>query len=461
MNPPREPQSLFPRDDRLGLLTDLYELTMAAGYHAFGLDRRRATFELWVRRLPACRNYLIAAGLEQAVSYLVNLSFSSEQIAYLREHPAFRSVPAAWFDRLASFRFEGDVWAVPEGTAVFAGEPMLRVTAALDQAQVIETYLIATLSFQTMVASKAARAATAAGGRPVFDFGSRRAHGPQAGLLAARAAYLGGCVGTSNAEAGRLLGVPTMGTQAHAWVMAFDDEADAFRKFGEAFPDSSTLLIDTYDTLRGARRALTSGAAMQGVRLDSGDLAALSTQVREVLDAGGRRDVKIIASGDLNEYKVHDLLAAGAPIDVFGVGTELVTSRDEPTLAMVYKLVEQETDAGWAGRIKLAEGKKSYPCAKQVYRRSGADGLFQGDVAARDGEPCDGEALLAPVMRQGKLIAPLPTLEESRVHCRQQLDRLPMGLLDLGPAPAYPVHYSEGLEAALRALAGASTRLGG
>jgi len=453
VNPPHEPQSLFPRDDRLGLLTDLYELTMAAGYHAHGLDRRRATFELWVRRLPACRNYLIAAGLEQAVNYLLNLSFSSEQITYLREHPAFRSVPSDWFDRLAQFRFEGDVWAVPEGTAVFAGEPLLRVTAALDQAQVVETYLITTLAFQTMVASKAARTATAARGRPVFDFGSRRAHGPQAGLLAARAAYLGGCVGASNAEAGRLFGVPTTGTQAHSWVMAFGDEAEAFRKFGEVFPGVATLLIDTYDTVRGARRALASGAAMQAVRLDSGDLVSLSKQVREVLDAGGRRDVKIIASGDLNEYKVRDLLAAGAPIDVFGVGTELVTSRDEPTLAMVYKLVEQETDAGWAGRIKLAEGKKSYPCAKQVYRRTGPDGMFAADRVARDGEPCDGDALLAPVMRQGKLIAPLPPLEESRTRCRRQLDRLPKELLDLGRAPAYPVHYSEGLEAALRSLA--------
>ena len=450
---PREPQSLFPDDRRLGLVTDLYELTMAAGYHAHGLDRRRATFELWVRRLPSCRNFLVSAGLEQAVSYFLNLSFSPEQIAYIQEHPSFRAAPADWFDRLARFRFEGDVWAVPEGTVVFAGEPLLRVTAPLDQAQIGETYLLTTLTVQTIVASKAARTATAARGRPVFDFGSRRAHGPQAGMLAARAAYLGGCVGTSNAEAGRLLVVPTMGTQAHAWVMAFDDEAEAFRKFGEVFPDASTLLIDTYDTLRGARRALASGAAMQAVRLDSGDLVSLSKQVREVLDAGGRRDVKIIASGDLNEYIIRDLLAAGAPIDIFGVGTELATSRDDPTLAAVYKLVEQDTGRGWAGRIKLAEGKKSYPCAKQIHRRAGADGVFRGDVVARDGEPCDGEPLLAPVMREGRLIAPLPTLEESRTRCRRQLDRLPRELLDLGPAPPYPVHFSEGLEAAFRSLA--------
>ena len=447
-----EPQSLFPGDDRLGLLTDLYELTMAAGYHVHGMADRMATFELWIRRLPTCRNFLVAAGLEQAVQYLQQLSFSPQQIEYLRRHAAFRAVPSDWFDRLADFRFRGDVWAVPEGTPVFAGEPLLRVTAPLAEAQVVETYLIATLTIQTMVASKAARVAMAAQGRPVFDFGSRRAHGPQAGLLAARAAYVGGCVGTSNAEAGRLLGIPTMGTQAHAWVMAFDDEAEAFRKFGEVFPAASTLLIDTYDTVRGARRAVESGAAVQAVRLDSGDLASLSKQVREVLDAAGRRDVKIVASGDLNEYKVRDLLAAGAPIDVFGVGTEMAVSRDEPTLAMVYKLVEQETDHGSAGRVKLAEGKKSYPFAKQVFRQSTADGVFSGDVVARDGEPCEGEALLEPVLRQGRLVAPLPSAEVIRRALPATDRACRWSCSTWGRRRAYPVRVSEGLEAALRSL---------
>jgi nicotinate phosphoribosyltransferase len=450
------PQSLFPDDGRLGLLTDLYELTMAAGYHAHGLADRRATFELWVRRLPACRNFLVAAGLEQAVNYLLHLSFSPEQIDYLRDHPAFRAVPADWFDGLAGFRFAGDVWAVPEGAVVFPGEPLLRVTAPLAQAQVVETYLLTTLTAQTVVASKAARVTTAAGGRAVFDFGSRRAHGPQAGLLAARAAYLGGCVGTSNAEAGRLLGVPTLGTQAHSWIMTFDDEAEAFRKFGEVFPDSSTLLIDTYDTLRGVRRALASGAAMQAVRIDSGDLGELSKEVRKILDAGGRPDVKVVASGDLNEYKVRDLLAAGAPIDSFGVGTEMTVSRDDPALSAVYKLVELETGHGPAGRVKRSAGKETYPFAKQVFRQSRPDGAFRGDVVARDGEPCEGEPLLAPVLRQGRLTGPLPTIEAGRARCQAQLDRLPRESLDLGPAPPYPVRVSAGLEAALHALERAS-----
>ncbi len=452
----RPPQSLFPDAARLGLLTDLYELTMAAGYFAHGMADRRATFELWVRRLPACRNYLVAAGLEQAVQYLQDLSFAPEQIDYLHNHPAFRHVSADWFGRLADFRFTGDLWAVPEGTVVFPGEPLLRIAAPLAEAQIIETYLLTTLTVQTVVASKAARTVIAADGRPVFDFGSRRAHGPQAGLLAARAATIGGCVGTSNAEAGRLLDIPTLGTQAHAWIMSFDDEAEAFRKFAEVFPDASTLLIDTYDTVRGVRRALESGAAMQAVRLDSGDLPALSREVRSVLDAAGRKDVKIIASGDLNEYKIHELLEAGAPIDVFGVGTEMAVSRDDPALSAVYKLVELETDQGPVGRIKRSEGKATFPYAKQVYRRADADGIFRGDMVARETEPCDGEPLLTPVLRQGRLVGPLPAVEEIRTRCRRQLERLPPDLLRLGAAPAYPVQVSDGLEAALRSLTDAA-----
>jgi nicotinate phosphoribosyltransferase len=446
-------QSLFPDDGHLGLLTDLYELTMAAGYHAHGLADCRATFELWVRRLPACRNYLVAAGLEQAVHYLLHLSFAPEQIDYLREHPSFRHVPGGWFERLAGLAFTRDVWAVPEGTAVFAGEPLLRVTGPLLEAQLVETFLVTTLAFQTLVASKAARVATAARGRPVFDFGSRRAHGPQAGLLAARAAYLGGCVGTSNAEAARLLGIPAMGTQAHSWVMAFGDEVAAFRAFGETFPEAATMLIDTFDTVQGARNALASGAPMQAVRLDSGDLASLSRQVRRVLDEAGRTDVKVVASGDLNEYRVRDLVSGGAPIDVFGVGTELVTSRDEPALNAVYKLVEQQTARGTVGRVKRSAGKKTYPYAKQVYRRRAGDGTFGGDRVVAETEREEGEPLLAPVLRQGRLVAPLPSLEEGRARCREQLARLPGRLLELEACEPYPVEVSAWLEAEARRLA--------
>jgi nicotinate phosphoribosyltransferase len=287
----------------------------------------------------------------------------------------------------------------------------------------------------------------------VIDFGSRRAHGPQAGLLAARAAFIGGCTATSNAEAGRLLGIPTLGTQAHAWIMAWGDEVEAFRKFGQLFPRASTLLIDTYDTLQGVRNALAGGAPMQAVRLDSGNLAELSKEVRKILDAAGRSDVKIVASGDLNEYKIHDLLAAGAPIDIFGVGTELVTSRDEPTLSTVYKLVEQETPQGTVGRFKLSKDKTSYPFAKQVYRSTAPDGTFAGDLIAMETEKHSHDPLLVPVLRGGQIVTALPTLEECQQRYLGERGRLPKELLQLEHGPAYPVQVSEELETALRRLA--------
>jgi nicotinate phosphoribosyltransferase len=451
-------QSLFPDDQHLGLLTDLYELTMAAGYHVHHMAEQRVTFELWVRRLPACRNYLVAAGLEQVVHYLQHLSFAPEQIDYLRQHPVFQGVPADWFDHLATLRFDGDLWAIPEGTIVFAGEPLLRVSGSFPVAQLAETYLITTITMQTLVASKAARVSTAAAGRPVVDFGSRRAHGPQAGLLAARAAYIGGCTGTSNTEAGRLLGIQALGTQAHSWVMAFDSEVEAFRKFGQVFPQTSVLLIDTYDTVQGARNALASGAPMQAVRLDSGDLGELSKAVRRILDEAGRQEVQIVASGDLNEHKIRALLAAGSPIDVFGVGTELVTSRDDPSLNTVYKLVEQETAQGAVGRFKLSPGKQTYPFAKQVYRQTSPDGAFRGDLVVRAGEQASGVPLLVPVLQRGRLVAPLPALEECRSRYLEQRSRLPRELLELEPcAEGYPVRVSEELEAAVHRREGRSS----
>jgi nicotinate phosphoribosyltransferase len=444
--------SLFPQERALGLLTDLYELTMAAGYHAHGMADQVATFELWVRRLPECRNYLVAAGLEQAAHYLTHLSFSSEQIDYLRRHPAFANVPASWFERLAAFQFDGDLCAIPEGTIVFAGEPLLRVTAPMMAAQLVETYLITTITMQTLIASKAARVASAAGDRAVIDFGSRRAHGPQAGLLAARSSYIGGCQGTSNTEAARILDIPAVGTQAHSWVMAFGDEIEAFRAFGQTFPSASTMLIDTFDTLQGARNALAAGVPLQAVRLDSGDLGELSKAVRKILDDAGRTDVQIVASGDLNEYRIRDLLAAGSPIDVFGVGTELVTSRDDPSLNTVYKLVEQETPEGPVGRFKLSTAKKTYPYAKQIFRTYG-DGQFRGDVIARATEKLDGEALLTPVLEHGRLLAPLPSVQQCQKRFLEQRRQLPPEFLSLERSAPYPVRVSDELEAESQRLA--------
>lgn len=438
-------QSLFPDDRHLGLITDLYELTMAAGYFAHGMGEQRATFELWMRRLPECRNYLIATGLEQAVHYLQNLCFEDEQISYLRSLPTFAHVPAAWFERLKTLRFDGDLWAIPEGTVVFAGEPLLRITAPIMVAQLVETNLISTITVQTLVASKAARVVTAARGRPVIDFGSRRAHGPQAGLLAARAACLAGCAGTSNAEAARRLGIPAVGTQAHAWIMAFDDETEAFRRFGRVFP-GATMLVDTYDTLEGVRHALAAGVPFQAIRLDSGNLLELSRSARAILDQAGKNGVQIVASGDLNEYKIRDLLAAGAPIDVFGVGTELVTSRDEPTLSTVYKLVEQETERGSVGRFKLSAEKKSYPFAKQVFRQTNVAGQFSGDIVARADDNFAGQPLLVRILRNGQLVNPLDSMSTCQRRVHEQLRGLSSEFLRLEKAAAYPVTISERLQ---------------
>ena len=326
-----------------GLLTDLYELTMAAGYLQTGFDGA-ATFELFARHLPPKRNYLVAAGLDQAIEFLENVRFSSEDIDYLRRNNIFQHVGADFFDYLAKFRFTGDVWAMPEGTLVFAGEPLLRVTAPIIQGQILETYLLATLTYQTMVASKAARIVTAAKGRRIVDFGARRSHGSEASLFAARAAVIGGCQGTSNVLAGRRFGINTYGTQAHSWVMAHADEGDSFRNFLNVFPNEAVLLLDTYDVRQATKKIIAMGRKPAGVRLDSGDLVKDSRWVRRELDRAGWNDVKVFASGDLDEYKIASQLAKGAAIDAFGVGTALASPGDAPHLSMIYKLVEVERD---------------------------------------------------------------------------------------------------------------------
>ncbi len=442
-------KSLVPDGLEQALVTDLYQLTMAAAYHRHAMSGR-ASFELFVRRLPARRGFLVAAGLEQAVHYLEHLRFAPRDLDYLRSLPGLRSQPAAFFDALASLKFTGDLEAVPEGTAVFPNEPILRVTAPLIEAQIVETFLLAAVNFQTLIATKAARVAGAAQGRPCYDFGLRRAHGPGAGHLAARASFIGGCAGTSNVWAARELGIPCVGTMAHAWVMAHAEEAEAFRRFAAVFPDGTTLLIDTYDTLAGARLA----AAIPGVaavRLDSGDLLALSKEVRRILDAAGARPVKIVASGDLNEYKIASLLAAGAPIDAFGVGTELVTSADAPALGGVYKLVAQEVGGQWVDRAKDSPDKATYPGRKQVYRRFDG-GSYRGDTIGSAEESLPGEALLAPVMRGGRRLCDPPDLRAVQERARQDVSRLPSGVRSTGEPVKYPVAFSETLDARRRAL---------
>jgi len=435
------PGSLWPNPAALGAVTDLYELTMMAGYAAAGIDQARATFELFVRRLPHGRAYLVFGGLEQAIGDLLRLAFSSDQVELIRRLPTFEVVDPAWFDRLADLRFEGDIWAVSEGSVIFAGEPLVRVVAPLAQAQWVETFLIASLSYPTLVASKAARIVEAAGGRPCYDFGARRGHGPQAGMLSARASYLAGFAGTSLVEAAIRLGIPAVGTMAHSWVQSFADEAQAFEAFASLYP-GSTLLVDTYDSAEGVRHAAAMDPPIGAIRLDSGLLGAEAIQARSILDAAARPDVKIVASGDLDEYQIRDLLAAGAPIDGFGVGTELVTSRDAPALAMVYKLVELDG----VGRIKLSPGKKTYPFAKQVFRLTDQAGRFACDVVAGADEFAVGEPLLAPVVLGGRIVGPLPGLAATRERCRSQVAMLPDTLRGPEAAATYPVVYSSALE---------------
>ena len=404
------------------LHTDLYELTMAAGYFAAGKTDDRAVFELFVRRLPKGRDFLLAAGLQQAVEYLLDLRFTEDQIGYLRTLPQFHRAPAGFWEYLRRFRFTGDVYSMPEGTPFLAGEPMVTVRGPLIEAQLVETYLLGIFAFQSMIAAKAARIVHAAEGRGVVEFGSRRAHGPEAGVLAGRAAYIAGCVGTSNVESGHRFGIPVFGTSAHSWVLAFEEESAAFKALQDLLGPGTVYLIDSFDTLEGARKAAALGQPMWGVRLDSGDLAALAKQVRAVLDDAGFRDAKIMATSDLNEQRIADLVAAGAPIDMFGVGTELATSYDAPAVAAVYKLVELDVDGQRRYTAKYSPDKQTLPGAKQVFRYPDRDvvGCSAECSPNRPGDP-DPVALLRPVILGGNLVEPLPTATAARTHCAEAM----------------------------------------
>ena len=426
------------------LLTDLYQLTMAQAYVRRGMGAT-AVFELFVRSLPPERGFLVAAGLEQALEYLEALSFGDEELEWVAREGRF---DRAFVDYLARLRFTGDVHALPEGTVFFPDEPILRVTAPLPEAQLVESRLLNLLHFQTLVASKAARAVLAAPGKLLVDFGLRRAHGAEAGLLAARASWLAGLAGSATVLAALRFGVPVYGTMAHSFVQAHDDEAEAFAHFAADDPEHAVHLLDTYDTEAAAEKVVAlarAGVAVKGVRLDSGDLAEHARRVRRILDAGGLGEATIFASGNLDEYALRDLVASGAPIDGFGLGTRLVTSADAPYLDSAYKLV------AYAGRPrrKRSEGKASWPGAKQVWRRHGDDGRMREDVLALEDDPQAGAPLLVPVMRAGRRIGRAPSLAESRAHAAAELGRLPEPLRRLEPGAAYPVTVAP----ALRALA--------
>ena len=442
---------------QLGLSTDLYELTMAAAYHHAGIADRSATFDLSVRELPSQRGYLVVAGLEQALAYLLDLRFGSEALTALERSGQFRR---PFLDYLSGVQFSGSVAAIPEGTVAFPPTPLMRVTAPMVEAQIVETFLLTTVTYQTMIATKASRIVAAAEGRSVVDFSPRRDHGPQAGLLCARAAYIGGCIGSSNVLAGDRFGIDLHGTMAHSLVMSQRNEEDAFRMFCRSYPGNPTLLIDTYDTFDGARTACRvakelqeDGRQLAAVRIDSGDLLKTSSGVRRILDDAGLQATTIFASGNLDEYKIRRLVKAGAPIDGFGVGTELGTSGDAPSLDSTYKLVEWSDPGGnKVPVIKLSTAKVTLPGCKQVWRRYHEDGSLAGDTIGLVDEDLDGQTLLNPVMRQGELSQELPRLDTIRQRASQQLDRVPAAIRRLRSPDRYAVQTSDALDDLTSAL---------
>jgi nicotinate phosphoribosyltransferase len=437
----------------LALFTDLYELTMAASYFQHRMFAP-ATFSLFVRQLPPDRGFLVAAGLADVVHFLETFAFSTDDLAFLQQTGRFH---ADFLDYLAHLRFTGEVYALPEGCLCFAHEPLLEITAPIIEAQIIETFVLNAMHLQTLIASKAARCVAAAQGRMLVDFSLRRTHGIDAGVKVARASYLAGFAGTSNVLAGKLYGVPFYGTMAHSFIQSFDDEEEAFQAYTDTFPAETALLIDTYNTITGAQRAARVGHALQqrgyrlrGVRLDSGDLLTLSQQTRQILDAAGLTDTRIYASGGLNEHAIARLVAAGAPIDVFGVGTDMGVSGDAPALDMAYKLVE------YAGRprLKLSSQKVSLLGRKQIFRLTDVKGHYTQDYLGLRTESLDDVAraaavppervtpLLAKVMENGRLLHPLPTLDESRRLFLEEFARLPEGCKALHAPTRYPVNLT-------------------
>ncbi len=427
------------------LLTDLYQLTMLQAYYEHNMEET-AVFEFFVRKLPNNRAYLLAAGLDQVLTYLEQLHFSPAEIAWLASTGRFK--PAV-LDRLAGLRFTGDVHAMPEGTVFFPHEPILRITAPLPEAQLIESRVVNLLHFQTLIASKAARSVLTAPDKVLVDFGMRRAHGSEAALLAARASYLAGFSGSATVAAGMAFDIPVYGTMAHSFVQTHSQESQAFVHFAQANPDNVVLLIDTYDTENAARKVVdlaaglhAQGIKIKGVRLDSGDLADHAEKVRQILDRGGLHDTTIFASGSIDEYQLADLIARQAPIDGYGIGTHLDTSADAPYLDCAYKLQEY---AGIARR-KRSEGKATWPGRKQVYRNYHDNGMMASDTVTLANAPCSGQPLAQQFMRAGKRLAAGPSLLDIRDYTREQLQGLPAALRQLHDAPVYLVNISAELQ---------------
>ncbi len=428
------------------LTTDLYELNMVQAYLDKG-ETGQAVFEFFVRRLPARRGFLLAAGLEDALDYIETLRFTPSDIDWLKGTGRFRD---NFLDYLKGFRFTGDVHAIPEGTVCFPNEPLIRITAPLPQAQLIESRLINILHFQTLIASKAARMVLAAPGKILSDFGLRTAHGAEAGLYSARASYIAGFAGAANVVAGQRYGIPVVGTMAHSYIQVHDDELTAFETFARARPNDVIFLVDTYDTEAGARKVVelaprlkADGIVIRGVRIDSGDLIASARKVRGILDDGGLKDVIILVSGGINEDVLQGMMQERAPIDGFGIGVNLDASIDAPSLDCAYKLQEYKGTP----KRKLSEGKQTWPGRKQVWRSYGGDGRISGDVLSLETDTQAGEPLIEQVMRGGERLKPAPTLSQIRERAARDLARLPEPLRQLQPGNDYPVKVADRLVA--------------
>lgn len=431
----------FVNRENMILLTDLYELTMAQVYFNKG-ENKTAIFDFYTRPVKR-RPYLVSAGLEQLLYYLENLKFTEEDIDFLYRTGKFTD---EFLDYLKDFRFTGNVYAIEEGEIFFPNEPVVQIEAPLIEAQIIETFLINTMQISILVATKAMRCFSVARGTGLVDFGLRRAHGTDAGMKAARASYIGGFLGTSNVLAGKEFGIPIFGTMAHSFILAFGDEEKAFEAFAEQYPDTSTFLVDTFDTLEGVKKAIRVAKKMnlknfRGVRLDSGDILKLSKETRKLLDEAGFKDAKIFVSGGINEYKIKELLDNGAPIDAWGVGTELVVSADVPYLDCAYKLVEYNGKP----KMKLSTKKLTYPSKKQVFRVY-KNGLLHKDILGLYDEEIEGKKLLKKVMENGKVCIKLPSLKEIREKAIENLDTLPKNLKDIYSEEAFLPELSDKLK---------------
>ena len=432
------------RPDNLALLTDLYELTMAACYFEYSMFTK-ATFSLFIRKYPPNRRYFVSAGLDDVLTFLENLKFSKEDLDYLENTKLFSP---DFLHYLSNLRFTGDVFAIPEGRIFFKDEPILEVTAPIIEAQLVEPLIINTINFQVSVATKASRCLYAAKGRKLVDFSLRRTHGTDAALKVARASYIAGFMGTSNVLAGKVYNIPTFGTMAHSFILSFDKELSAFRAFSKVFPENTVLLIDTYDTITGAYKAAAVGKEMRerglklkGVRLDSGDTPSLSRQVRKILNESGLNDVSIFVSGGFDEYKIAEVIEKGAEIDAFGVGTKMGVSADAPYTDIAYKLVKYNNRPV----LKLSAGKETLVDEKQIYRFV-ENGRLKKDVIALRHEPIEeGEPILQPVMREGKRVSPSDSLEEIRERFFEEFLKLDEELKELEPKKEFPIELSPGL----------------